>query len=303
MADPLPYFSVVLPTFNRERTIGGAIQSVIDQSFQDWELIIVDDCSTDATTQVISAFKDARIKWIRNSSNRGPAFSRNRGIEIARGQVISFLDSDDRYLPEFLQKTQLFFSNANQGMGFCWTGLEVKYKSGTKRELWKPVIQESPYYTFLKELRIGTNSGLSVSKEVFLTCGMFDEALKAAEDTEFLLRIVQRYGFGIIEEVLIYIDKSGRDRVSLNYEKNAASYNKFIHQHWSVIDRYPELQKKFYYKLMWLNYHLGNFSLARNYYRKYKREFGFSKKVVQIRMLFEVFGKTAGSKAHIFFSS
>lgn len=298
-----PYFSVIIPVYNRENVIANAINSVLNQTYKHWELILIDDHSIDNTSAVINSFQDPRIVYLKNKKNFGAAYSRNRGIEKAKGEVISFLDSDDLYYPEFLMRTYLFLKENNDKVSFCWTGLEVKSKNEIKKELWVPVIQNSSYYTFLKELRIGSGCGLSVKKKVFLSCGMFNEDLTAAEDTDFLLRIVQQFEFGVIKEFLVFIDKTGEDRLSLNYERNARSYNRFIHQHWSAINSFPTLKKKFYYKLMWLNFHLGEFPLARQYYMSYENEFGFSKKAFFVRILFEIFGKRLGSLIHIKLSS
>ena len=97
-----PFFSVVIPTYNRAGFIATAVQSVIDQTFRDWELIVVDDASTDDTQDVLRTFRDARIQILRNETNLERSASRNRGIAEARGQYICFLDSDDYYLPNHL---------------------------------------------------------------------------------------------------------------------------------------------------------------------------------------------------------
>lgn len=297
-----PFFSIIIPVYNRERIISTAVQSVLDQSYRCWELIIIDDGSTDNTANRVLMFKDSRIQYFKNPRNQGPSVSRNLGIKNAKGKVISFLDSDDRYYPDFLEKTYQKLWDLNMDVGFIWTGLDVQYPNERKNETWSPEIKISPYYTFLKELRIGTNSGLSIRKEVFENCGGFNENLTAAEDTEFLLRIVKEYKFSQLEEPLIFIDKSGSDRLSLNYEKNAASYNQFIGQHWEYILKYPELKKKFYYKLMWLNYHLSDKNKARFYFREFVSDFGLDLKVLLVFLIFEIFGSKLGSKIHIVLS-
>ena len=302
MGDNYPFFSIVLPVFNRADKISGAIQSVIAQTFEDWELIIIDDCSEDSTAEVIQSFSDPRIRYFKNQKNSGPAFSRNIGIKNSKGQFISFLDSDDRYFSEFLTKTKFSFDNNHRAIGFCWTGLEVIYKTEVKLEKWNPEIRISPYYTFLHELKIGTNSGLSVRRQVFENCGLFNENLSAAEDTEFLLRIVQKFDFLMIKDVLISIDKSGRDRLSLNYIKNAKSYNIFIDQHWEMINAHQELMRKFYYKLMWLNFHLGDYRIARGFFKEFLTKVGPSSKVILIYLIFELFGSKIGSRLHILLS-
>ena len=97
-----PFFSVIIPTYNRAAFIGKAVQSVIDQTFQDWELIIVDDASEDDTPSVLSSFHDNRISIIRNPINIERSASRNRGIGMARGRYVCFLDSDDLFLADHL---------------------------------------------------------------------------------------------------------------------------------------------------------------------------------------------------------
>jgi GT2 family glycosyltransferase len=109
---PTPAVSIILPAYNRRHVIGRAIDSVVAQSFQDWELIVVDDGSTDGTDEVMDR-SDPRIRLI-HQSNRGAAAARNHGIAEARGQFIAFLDSDDEWLPHFLKLTHEYLSRHPQ---------------------------------------------------------------------------------------------------------------------------------------------------------------------------------------------
>jgi glycosyltransferase involved in cell wall biosynthesis len=106
--------SIITPTFNSERFIAETIVSVQAQTYQDWEMIIVDDCSTDRTAEIVASFqeKDSRIKYLYNSTNKGSAFSRNIAIHKAKGKWIAFLDSDDLWHPEKLEK-QIEFMTRN----------------------------------------------------------------------------------------------------------------------------------------------------------------------------------------------
>ncbi|GEM_PF-1139165 len=100
-----PFFSVILPVYNGERYLGQAVESVISQAYRDWELIIVDDASTDSTPKIVAEFlaRDSRIRSIRNPKNINCGPSSNEGIKIARGEWIARVDSDDRYRPGYLQ--------------------------------------------------------------------------------------------------------------------------------------------------------------------------------------------------------
>ena len=114
--------SVIMPSWNTEKFIAESIQSVIDQTYANWELIIVDDCSTDATDEVVASFKDDRIRYFHNDKNSGAAVTRNKALREARGEWIAFLDSDDLWMPEKLEK-QIAFMNQN-GYIFSYTEYE-----------------------------------------------------------------------------------------------------------------------------------------------------------------------------------
>ena len=102
--------SVIMPSWNTSNFIAESIQSVIDQTYENWELIIVDDCSTDNTDEVVAKFKDKRIRYFKNEKNSGAALSRNRALREARGEWIAFLDSDDLWSPDKLEH-QINFMN------------------------------------------------------------------------------------------------------------------------------------------------------------------------------------------------
>lgn len=102
--------SVIMPSWNTSNFIAESIQSVIDQTYENWELIIVDDCSTDNTDEVVAKFTDKRIRYLKNEKNSGAALSRNRALREARGEWIAFLDSDDLWNPDKLEH-QINFMN------------------------------------------------------------------------------------------------------------------------------------------------------------------------------------------------
>lgn len=102
--------SVIMPSWNTSNFIAESIQSVIDQTYENWELIIVDDCSTDNTDEVVAKFTDKRIRYFKNEKNSGAALSRNRALRKARGEWIAFLDSDDLWNPDKLEH-QINFMN------------------------------------------------------------------------------------------------------------------------------------------------------------------------------------------------
>lgn len=111
--------SIIMPVHNGEKTIGESIESVLGQTYSDWELIIVDDCSTDGTNKIIKQYKDERIIYLYLPKNQGVAGARNEGISRASARYIAFLDSDDLWMPEKLD-VQLDFMRENE-YGFSYT--------------------------------------------------------------------------------------------------------------------------------------------------------------------------------------
>jgi len=122
--------SIIMPSYNTAPYIAESIQSVIDQTYKDWELIIVDDCSTDNTDEVITSLHDERIRYFKNKKNGGAAVSRNKALRKAKGKWIAFLDSDDLWNPEKLEK-QIAFMKEN-GYAFSYTNYEEIDADGNK---------------------------------------------------------------------------------------------------------------------------------------------------------------------------
>ena len=110
--------SIVMPTWNCARFIGESIESVRRQSYRNWELLVVDDCSADNTEEIVMSFGDSRIRYIRNAVNSGAAVSRNRALKEARGRWIAFLDSDDLWTADKLERQIAFMVNHNYSFSY-----------------------------------------------------------------------------------------------------------------------------------------------------------------------------------------
>ena len=122
--------SIIMPYYNTAAYIKESIQSVLNQTYTNWELLIVDDCSTDSTDEVLETIKDSRIRYFKNDKNSGAAVSRNKALREARGQWIAFLDSDDLWMPEKLEK-QIYFMETNS-YAFSYTNYEEIDADGNK---------------------------------------------------------------------------------------------------------------------------------------------------------------------------
>lgn len=122
--------SIIMPSYNTAKEIEASISSIQNQTYENWELIIVDDCSTDDTDEVVKRITDKRIKYMKNEKNSGAAVSRNRALREAKGRWIAFLDSDDLWLPEKLEKQIKFMEDNNYK--FSFTDYKIVFSNGEK---------------------------------------------------------------------------------------------------------------------------------------------------------------------------
>jgi glycosyltransferase involved in cell wall biosynthesis len=206
-----PLVSVIIPTYNRGWIVSEAIDSVLSQDFSDYELIVVDDGSTDRTPEILAAYED-RLTVIRRA-NGGVSAARNRGIAAAAGHLIAFLDSDDLWLPQKLTVQVNFFSD-NPDAVICQTeerwvrnGVRVNPK---KRHLkFSGMIFERSL-----ALCLVSPSAVMIRKELFDAVGVFDENLPACEDYDLWLRISCRYPVDLIETPLIIKRGGHADQLS-----------------------------------------------------------------------------------------
>jgi len=213
MADNIPLVSVIIPTYNREKLISKAINSVIKQNYSDWEIIIVDDRSTDHTKELIEEFirSDSRIKYYINQRNKGPGGARNYGIEQASGEYIAFLDSDDEWLElhlsdciDVLQKEeyQVCFSlwyeyrsgvmSKSDEIGQRQNRLNEAIRDLSLRVEGKYVFFNDKFYEYnlLKQVYCYHVNTLVLKKSVLKTTGVFNEELFASEDMDFVYRLL-----------------------------------------------------------------------------------------------------------------
>jgi teichuronic acid biosynthesis glycosyltransferase TuaG len=154
----VPTVSVIMPNYNGERFVGESVQSVLNQTFQDWELLVIDDGSKDKSEEIVQSFarKDPRVRPLKTTFqkvSRGPAAARNTGIQQARGRYIAFLDSDDLWLPNKLE-VELNFMRENAAP-FVFSWYEVISESGQKLGEKKPQASQVTYRQLLKDCIIG----------------------------------------------------------------------------------------------------------------------------------------------------
>lgn len=222
--------SVIVPTYNHAQFLGEAVQSVLDQTYQDYEIIIVDDGSTDNTREVLERFCDPRIRYV-YQENRGLGAARNTGIRGARGALVALLDADDVWKPDFLHRAANVL-HTNLGIGAAYAGF--RYMNAEGRPLSQTVCRVVPSDQFRQALLRGNwlcPSAVVVRKSVFGEIGLFDETHSACEDLDMWLRISLRFGFEGIPNVLLLHRRIGNnmsDDVDRMTEEMAAVLEKHV---------------------------------------------------------------------------
>ncbi|MFO8114940.1 MAG: glycosyltransferase family 2 protein [Halorubrum sp.] len=196
---------MVLPTYNRAHTVRRAIDSVLSQSYEDFELIVVDDGSTDDTPAVLNSVSDDRVQSLRFPENRGANVARNAGIREADGEYIAFQDSDDIWRPSKLELQVAALDQAGESVGVVYTGY---YRVYDGRKKYGPRGKETLAGDIHDELLKGNGwfiptAVTAVRQTCFETVGLFDERLQRLQDWEMWLRLSERYTFEFINKPLI----------------------------------------------------------------------------------------------------
>ncbi|NNL76184.1 MAG: glycosyltransferase [Desulfobacterales bacterium] len=206
-----PLVSVIIPTYNRGWIIREAIDSVLDQEFKDYELIVVDDGSTDDTLEILDSYgKDINI-W--RQPNKGVSAARNMGIAEAAGQLVAFLDSDDLWLPRKLSR-QVDFFNTNPGTMVNQTE-EMWFRNGIRVNSKKRHRKHSGMiFERSLDLCLVSPSAVMIRKTLFETVGLFDENLPACEDYDLWLRISCCYPIYLIDVPLVIKRGGHADQLS-----------------------------------------------------------------------------------------
>ncbi len=205
-----PALTVIIPTHNRAQLVCRAIRSVLSQTFRDFEIIVVDDASTDDTREAVSGLADPRIRLVRREKNGGAAASRNTGIAVARGQFVTFLDSDDEYLPTKLERQVHVLSNAAPEVGAVECGLKIRAKE--RVYISPPNLKGQSYEGFFGYERGVNVAPLLLRREVAVMLA-FDE-LAALEDWDFMLRLLRVRKVAFVEDPLVIIHDPMGPRLS-----------------------------------------------------------------------------------------
>lgn len=202
---------MIIPAHNRAEVLGRAIASVLGQTWADFELIVVDDGSTDATPRVLAEFDDPRLTGM-HQENKGVSSARNRGIAASGGRLIALLDSDDHWMPDKLEKQVRFM--AESGFAICQTD-EIWIRNGVRvNPRFKHAKPAGWFLDRSLDLCLISPSCVMFTRSLWDELGPFDESLPACEDYSLWLRVGARHPVGLVPEPLVFKTGGHADQLS-----------------------------------------------------------------------------------------
>jgi len=257
----LPLVSVVIPTHNRPDRVGSAIRSVLDQTFSDLELVVVDDGSRQSAEPAVRAAADPRVRFIRHEAARGDAAARNTGIRSSSGELVAFLDDDDEWLPEKLSVQVAEFRRAPE-IALLHTGRFVVSAAGETRSH----SASGDGDTQVRRSQI-TTSTVAVRRESLEAAGLFDETIPFCSDWDLWIRITRRFRIGYVDIPLIRYFASTAG-LSGNLAGVIEGQWKVLAKHAAFFEADPESYSDFLVGLGFICCYAGQMNRGREAFRK-----------------------------------
>ncbi|MDW8071802.1 MAG: glycosyltransferase [Anaerolineae bacterium] len=225
----MPEVSIIMPAYNAGRFIGEALESVLRQTFQDFEVIVVDDGSTDDTAEVVARFADPRIRYV-YQENRGPEPARNSGLQLAQGNLIAFLDADDLWEPGFLAH-MVSYLQAHPHVDGVYCGYRYMQVDGTPLpEVVNRVVPPEDLYETLLEGNFLSTCAVLLRRSVFTKTGSFDETLSHSGDYDMWLRIAANSRLEGVRDTLVWYRRHNMN-TTLGLEKQIACHAAIVAKH------------------------------------------------------------------------
>ncbi len=294
-----PLVSVVLPTYNRARLLRRAIKSVLDQTYANLELMVVDDCSTDSTEGVMKEFQDDRIRYIRHEKNQGAPIARNTGIQAAKGKYIAFQDSDDVWGYTKLEKQINAFNSAAADLGVVYTSFWL-IDNDKKKLVPSSLVKQTEgkiHNTLLATNFVSLSSAI-VKKECFVKVGMF-ENIPRFQDWELWLRISKYYSFKHLREPLVKVYRQS-DSISRNTDVLISARKYILSKYYDELSKTSKLLSKHYSDIGIFLCNKGDFKEGREYFFKALSLHPFNARLLSWTIV-SIFGSTPYHKYSAFY--
>lgn len=227
--------SIIIPLYNRENTIQRAVDSVLDQTYTNIEVLVVDDGSTDNSVRMLDKYQtDKRVKVFYQGTNKGANAARNRGIRESKGEYIAFHDSDDAWLPDKLEKQLRYMKMGNFHVSFC--AFKRHYENAV--QIMPNISTKLSGEDIREKIKRGNIIGtptLVLHRDVILKVGMFDEEMPRLQDYEYVIRMAKQYDMCFVNEVLVN-EYQLKGCISLNALSLNKAYELLLKKHSDFID-------------------------------------------------------------------
>ncbi len=247
----VPLVSVVIPTYQRPKFLGRAIESVLKQTYQNWELLVVDDNEPDSearreTEAFMRRFEsDARVRYLKHESNKGGAAARNTGIEQARGEYVAFLDDDDEWLSEKLSLQVRELLNSSKAVS-VFSGARVITSTGNERyEHLPPYAQGEIFPAILAFNFVGSTSAVLCRRRALELIGGFDATLPSAQDMDLYIRLARLGEFRVVELPLFVRHEHAAERITHHRLGKVRAFERLYAKYRQDYQRYPDLHSRF----------------------------------------------------------
>ncbi len=245
-----PFFSVIIPLFNKQDYIGATLESVLQQSFTHFEIIIVNDGSTDNSEAVVNEFSDPRIQLI-NTTNQGVSHARNKGAKAAKSKFLAFLDADDIWYNHHLSDLKfLIDAYANCGlycMAYDKDFLHSKQSSHLKSYStnWHGIVKD--YFASATKFSLATSSSIAIPTSVYDSIGGFNNLYKSGEDTDLWIRIALEYPVVFYNKISVSLNMYSTNKATLLPSTNLTHFKPELYSEQTKtnrsLDKYLNLNK------------------------------------------------------------
>ena len=286
---------VIIPTYNRSEFLRSAITSVLNQTFQDFEIIVVDDCSEDDTPNVIKHFRNHKIRSIRHGMNQGEGRARNTGVLNSNAEYVAFLDDDDEWVPEKLAIQIETMRKASDQTGVVY-GTILRKSGDSEERLPRECAKKSGrvLHSLLEGNLVGTPVAM-VKGELLRKVGGFDTSLRSIEDWDLFLRLSEVCDFEFIDRVLC-VSTELRDSVNASTDRWIDSLAKFLEKHKALYARNRRALMGFYLEIGRVHLRRGEGRKGKEFVKKAFRAYPWSASPFFLRLA-SLFGVGALGKA------
>lgn len=290
--------TVIIPTYKGSSALGRAIDSVLNQLYKELEIVVVDDNVPESEERLkteklmLRYASDNRVRYLKHPQNMNGAVARNTGISVAKGDYIAFLDDDDYYFPERIQKSVSYLQKNKDAVG-VYVGVDVTSENGTVELQVMPKQNLTISDLLQKEMVIGTGSNIFVKSDVAKKINGFDESFVRRQDIEFMIRVCHEGRVGFLSEKLIVKSVNGTMNHP-SYTKMKEVIDQFGHKFKNDIDALGNEKKKYYamqYRTLFgialYEHNRDEIKEAEQLVRKYD-DFTFKDRIVEIIYIYNI---------------